>query len=107
MIILGIHTGHDASLSLMRDGKLVSAIAVERLSRRKKDDVISKEVFDKFLEKNNISAQDIDVITMGYWYQPSSPFMSVYSLRHTLQDHQNLSKGVLIQHQQGAMSDYG
>ena len=51
MIILGIHTGHDASLSLMRDGKIVSAIAVERLSRRKKDDFISREVFDTFLKK--------------------------------------------------------
>jgi carbamoyltransferase len=79
MIVLGIHTGHDASLSLMRDGKLVSAIAVERLSRRKKDDVISREVFDKFLEKNNISAQDIDVITMGYWNSEQIPFMSIYS----------------------------
>ncbi len=75
MIILGIHTGHDASLSLMRDGKIVSAIAVERLSRRKKDDFISREVFDTFLEKNGVSIEDVDVITMGYWNQWYIPML--------------------------------
>ena len=79
MIILGIHTGHDASLSLMRDGRIVSAIAVERLSRRKKDDFISREVFDTFLEKNGVSIEDVDVITMGYWHKHAIPFMDIYS----------------------------
>lgn len=79
MIILGVHTGHDASLSLMRDGKIVSAIAVERLSRRKKDDFISREVFDTFLEKSGVSIEEVDIITMGYWHKPSIPFMDIYS----------------------------
>ena len=79
MIILGIHTGHDASLSLMRDGRIVSAIAVERLSRRKKDNFISREVFDTFLEKNGVSIEDVDVITMGYWHKHAIPFMDIYS----------------------------
>ena len=35
MIILGIHDGHNASASIIRDGKLECAIAEERLSRTK------------------------------------------------------------------------
>ena len=37
MNILGIHLGHDASIALVKDGKLVGTTATERYSRKKKD----------------------------------------------------------------------
>ena len=37
MIIVGIHLGHDAAISLIKDDKLVATTSVERLSRIKKD----------------------------------------------------------------------
>ena len=35
VVILGIHDGHNASASLLVDGKLICSIAEERLSRQK------------------------------------------------------------------------
>ena len=40
MIILGIHDGHNASASLIVDGKLVCALGEERLSRDKQDSTV-------------------------------------------------------------------
>lgn len=52
MTILGIHSGHDASLALVVDGKLVSSISVERYSRNKKDEILSRNALDRFLSGN-------------------------------------------------------
>ena len=79
MTILGIHSGHDASLALVRDGRLVSSIAVERYSRNKKDTLLSREALDRFLSDNMIGLDDIDCITMGYWNQGTAPWISIYS----------------------------
>lgn len=79
MNILGIHSGHDASLSLVKDGKLVSAISVERFSRAKKDQILSADALDKFLRHNKIGLDDIDFISMGYWNSAQCPWMKIYS----------------------------
>jgi len=79
MKILGIHSGHDASLALVVDGKLVSSISVERYSRNKKDMQLSRESLDKFLLNNEIELDDIDYITMGYWNKGTSPWLDIYS----------------------------
>ena len=73
MKILGIHSGHDASLALIVDGKLVSSISVERYSRNKKDMLLSRECLDRFLRDNTLELDDIDCITMGYWNKDTSP----------------------------------
>ena len=52
MTILGIHSGHDASLSLVRDGKLICSIAVERYSRNKKDTFLSRAAFAAYVFEN-------------------------------------------------------
>jgi len=79
MIILGIHSGHDASLSLVRDGKLIASIAAERYTRVKKDTYLSREVLDRFLSDNFITLDDIDMITMGYWNKGTCPWLDIYS----------------------------
>ena len=79
MNILGIHSGHDASLSLIKDGRLVASIAIERHSRFKKDQMLRGEVLDTFLLQNKIGLDDIDFISMGYWNQSSTPWMQIYS----------------------------
>ena len=82
MKILGIHSGHDASLALVVDGKLVSSISVERYSRNKKDMLLSRKALDKFLFNNEIELDDIDCITMGYWNKGTSPWLDIYSPLH-------------------------
>lgn len=79
MNILGIHSGHDASLALVQDGKLVSAISVERFTRNKKDMMLGRDSLDRFLESCNLTLDDIDVITMGYWNQGTCPWIKIYS----------------------------
>lgn len=79
MNILGIHSGHDASYALIKDGKLISSISVERFSRNKKDTFLSAESLDRFLKENNIGLDHIDAITMGYWNKDTSPWISIYS----------------------------
>jgi carbamoyltransferase len=79
MNILGIHSGHDASLSLIKDGRLVSSIAIERHSRFKKDQILRPDVLDTFLTQNKIGLNDIDFIAMGYWHKENTPWMEIYS----------------------------
>ena len=79
MNILGIHSGHDASLSLVKDGKLTASISVERYSRKKKDVYLSREALDRFLSDNSITLDDIDMISMGYWNKSTSPWLDIYS----------------------------
>ena len=56
MNILGIHTGHDASLALVKDGKLVMAVSMERYSGKKKSSQIKREYFDRFLWDCNLKS---------------------------------------------------
>jgi carbamoyltransferase len=79
MNILGIHSGHDASLALITDGKLISSISVERFSRNKKDTFLSADAVNRFLYENDVHLDDIDIITMGYWNKTTSPWISIYS----------------------------
>lgn len=79
MTILGIHTGHDASLSIVKDGKILAAISMERFSRVKKDWKISRENFDRFLKGCGLTYDDIDYVSMAYWEKNNMPFASIYS----------------------------
>ena len=79
MNIVGIHPGHDASLALIKDGKLVHSVAMERFSGRKKSEIISFEFFERFLWDCNLLIDDIDFFTMAYWNSPNIPWMEIYS----------------------------
>jgi len=79
MNILGIHTGHDASLSLIIDNKLVAAVSMERFSRVKKDWIIDRENFDRFLRSCNVTLDDIDYVSMGFWNNDNMDFCKLYS----------------------------
>jgi carbamoyltransferase len=79
MNILGIHSGHDASLSLIKDGRLVSSISIERYTREKKDVTLHVEAVNTFLAQNNITLDDISFIAMGYWSKQHTPWMDIFS----------------------------
>ena len=42
--ILGLNFGHDGSVCLVKNGKLISAIATERITRKKKDASFTEEI---------------------------------------------------------------
>ena len=79
MNIVGIHVGHDASLSLVKDGKLVFSTAVERHTRNKKDSYLSRETFDYLLSLNNMTIDDVDCITMGFWDKKNCDWIELFS----------------------------
>ena len=79
MNILGIHAGHDASLALIKDDKLVAAAAMERYTGFKKHDIIRREDLDRFLWDNDMKIEDIDFITTGYWDAEHVEFITIYS----------------------------
>ncbi|MBT7558302.1 hypothetical protein HN615_15485 [Candidatus Woesearchaeota archaeon] len=71
MYILGIHTGHDASVAIFNDFKLVAFTKEERISRVKCDGVkIPVLSIEDCLKKASISIDDINVVALSRSYFP-------------------------------------
>jgi len=76
MNILGISCYyHDSSAVLVRDGKVVAAIAEERLSRKKHDNGFPELAIKFCLDWANIQAKDID--TVAFYEKPLVKFERV------------------------------
>jgi predicted NodU family carbamoyl transferase len=72
MNILGISFGlHDASASLVVNGKLVSAISLERINRYKKAGGTDYRPLFYTLKAANLKLEDIDYIAITDYYQES------------------------------------
>lgn len=72
-LILGLNLGHDGAAALVSDGKLVGAIARERLSRKKKEPGVSIEMIDYVMSMAGASLADIDAVAFAvYTYDPRS-----------------------------------
>lgn len=65
MIIMGLHYGHDGSVCIVRDGRLVSAISTERITRKKKDGRVTAAAIDYVLESAGITIDDIDCLALA------------------------------------------
>jgi carbamoyltransferase len=75
-LVLGIsNTGHDASAAIFRDGKLIAAIAEERLSRVKGvGGYIPQQAIDEVLRLADATRQDVTHIAMMCGYFPEEYF---------------------------------
>lgn len=67
--ILGLNFGHDGSVCLVKNGRLESAIATERITRKKKDSSFNDDVIDYVLESTNTSIEEIDCIATNDFKQ--------------------------------------
>jgi len=73
MYILGISCYyHDASVALLKDGKIVAAAEEERFTRKKHDTSFPKNAIRYCLERENISINDIDHV--GFYEKPFLKF---------------------------------
>ena len=73
MYILGISCYyHDASASLVKDGKVVVAVQEERFTRKKHDASFPLNAIEYCLKSQNISIKDIDYI--GFYEKPFLKF---------------------------------
>jgi carbamoyltransferase len=79
MIVLGLHMGHDASMALIKDGKLVGTSSMERFTRQKKDIYLNKQYLVLFLEAFDTKLEDVDYITFSTWTKQCTPWMDIYS----------------------------
>ena len=62
MIILGINDSHNASASLLVDGKLVFAMEEERFNRQKLTSGFPKYSIDYIIKKYSLNHKNIDNI---------------------------------------------
>ena len=67
MIILGVHPGyHEAAACLFNDYRMISAISLERLTRRKIDGGrVPDEAIDECLTIAGLSRRDVDAVVLG------------------------------------------
>lgn len=65
MIVLGIHEGHDAGASLMKDGRILAAINEERLVREKLYAGIPRESIKRVMEIAGVKPGQIDGVAIA------------------------------------------
>ena len=67
MIILGVHSGyHEAAACLFDDYRMVSALSLERLTRRKIDGGrVPIEAIDECLAIAGLARRDVDAVVLG------------------------------------------
>jgi carbamoyltransferase len=78
MIVLGLSLNHDASITVVKDGEILVAIARERLARKKKADHIKKFTIEYALEAAGISINDVDYVALSYWTRNLEPDLHPY-----------------------------
>ena len=64
-VILGIHDGHTASACVLKEGKIVSAVEEERLTRIKNQSGFPRLSILKCLELAGITVDDVDLVAWG------------------------------------------
>ena len=68
MFSLGVNIAHDRGAALVQDGRIVVAISLERLDRKKHSSgvTVPLEAIEYCLEYAGVSSQDIDVVGYNY-----------------------------------------
>jgi len=64
MLILGVNFGHDSSVAIIKNGKLIAAIEEEKISRVKQDFGWPKYAIERLFEEHNLNKNDVDLIAL-------------------------------------------
>ena len=75
MYILGINGGHNSTAALLKDGVIIGCVSEERFKRIKNYAGFPEESIRYLLSCAGITAQQLDLITLGYTVPP--PFVTV------------------------------
>jgi carbamoyltransferase len=65
MVILGVSDSHEAHACIVKDGKIIAAMAEERLTRLKSDVGYPKQAIDAVLRIAKLTSIDIDVVAFA------------------------------------------
>lgn len=87
MIILGIHDGHNSGASLFKDGKLLSALSEEKISRKKNEYGFPIKSINSILKHNNISKSQIDSIAVSTKNLPPKYYLVKRNTSFSLHDY--------------------
>ena len=87
MIILGIHDGHNASATLIINGKLACAIGEERLSRDKHQYGFPAKAIQAVLDSSNITINEVDRIAMATATLPPAYFYTSRNSTFSIKDY--------------------
>jgi carbamoyltransferase len=69
-VVLGLSLGHDGAAAIVKDGRLVSGIARERLSRRKKETGVGRAEIDYVCAKAGVTLDQVEMVTFAaYTYR--------------------------------------
>lgn len=84
MIILGLNAFHaDASACLLNDGRIVSAVAEERLGLRRKHFAgFPAEAIRHVLKAGGVSIRDVDIVAVGHDPKANVAKKAVYALKN-------------------------
>ncbi len=118
MLILGLHFGHDPSISVVRDGKVLICLEIERLRRIKHSLGIKVEEIMLAISDTGISLKDIDYATITTTQTMEYVFFDYEKLSITPENHEghknvpctlknklNLSHEEFIRHANGCLKD--
>ena len=91
-IVLGLNLGHDGSAAVIKNGRLVSAISRERLSRKKKDTGVGKAEIDYVLDIAGCKLSDVHVVAFTTYNYAADNYVKIFTLageevREHLWDH--------------------
>lgn len=63
--ILGVHPGHNSSVCLMVDGKIVASAQQEKFDKKKNSGAFPKDAINWLLSSNTITASQIDAVAVS------------------------------------------
>ena len=64
MLILGVNFGHNSSITIIKDGRLIAAIEEEKVSRLKDDFFWPKNAINRLFKENDLSYDQVQVISI-------------------------------------------
>lgn len=64
-VVLGLNYGHDGAAAVVRDGRLVSAVSLERISRRKKESGVTRDLVAYALELAGVTFSDVSAVALA------------------------------------------
>lgn len=70
MKIIGIHDGHTATACYLKDGKVITALSEERLTRKKGQGGFPLAAIRHILEQEDLSPEEIDIIALTGFLKP-------------------------------------
>ena len=77
-VILGLNWGHDGSAALVRDGRLVSAVSLERISRKKKDTGVTRELLQYVFESAGVTSADVTTVAFASFVPSATNPVKIY-----------------------------